>query len=69
MDCITLLGYRIQDGIDHQGSKREVSICGRNIDSDPTGETGFEFSSGLPSPTPKGVGLRCGTFFEMDRKI
>jgi hypothetical protein len=51
----------IQDVFDHGGGKRKVSICGRNIDSDPTGETGIEFSSGLPSPRQKvwdsGVGL------------
>ncbi|MFX0198022.1 MAG: hypothetical protein ACFFCW_18030, partial [Candidatus Hodarchaeota archaeon] len=27
------------NSIDHRGSTRKVSICGRNIDSDPTGET------------------------------
>ena len=33
----------ISDEIDHRGSTRKVSICGRNIDSDPTGESGIEF--------------------------
>jgi len=36
-----------QDEIDHRGSTRKVSICGRNIDSDPTTETDIEF---LPLP-------------------
>jgi hypothetical protein len=42
----------IQDVLDHRGGKREVSICGRNIDSDPTGEADIEFV-----PLPK----RCET--------
>ena len=59
----------VSDEIDHRGSKREVSICGRNIDSDPTGETGIEFSRSLPSPSPKGVRLRCENFLKTDHKI
>jgi hypothetical protein len=44
----------VSDGLDHRGGKREVSICGRNIDSDPTGEIGIEFSL----PPQKGMGFR-----------
>jgi len=44
----------VSDALDHWGGKREVSICGRNIDSDPTGEIGIEFSL----PPQKGMGFR-----------
>jgi hypothetical protein len=49
-----------QDETLHYEEGQKLSICGRNIDLDPTGETGIEF---LP------LSPKVWDFPEMDHKI